>query len=32
MLAITVDEFMNYGCPNCGCDMIKRGNISGGGL
>lgn len=32
MLAITVDEFMDYGCPNCGCDTAKAESIRGYGV
>lgn len=32
MLAIILGEFLKYGCPNCGCDTIKGGNISGYGV
>lgn len=32
MLSILYDEYLKWGCPNCGCDAIKGSCVSGGGL
>lgn len=32
MLAISISDFEEHGCPNCGCDTAMAGRISGGGV
>lgn len=31
MIAISFNDYIKYGCPNCGCDSARGGNMSGGG-
>ena len=31
MIAISWSDYMKYGCPSCGCDYARSGNISGRG-
>lgn len=30
-MAISYSDFLKYGCPFCGCDYARSGNVSGGG-
>lgn len=32
MLSILYSEYMQWGCPNCGCDSASLGNVLVGGL
>lgn len=31
MVAISYSDFLKYGCPFCGCNYARNGNVSGGG-
>ena len=31
MIAISWSDYRKFGCPNCGCDSARGGNVSGGG-
>lgn len=31
MIAIKWSDYLKYGCPSCGCDSARGGNLSGGG-